>query len=114
MAGPRRVLWHWAVASRWTASDREPACFVEPYSELGSLSRRPTAEAKAQARQRRQRLQHLPLRQQPRQAMIWHRQLETAVAEMGTAVEQQGPEPAARSSGSARQDWSPSPDWRRC
>src|SRR6266404_656534 len=85
-ADRRRVVCRVPAACRRAASNREPECLAGSYSEPVPPLARPTAAAKARARQQRPRRQFL--------------QLEPAV---GT----QGIEPAARLSESARPDWSP-------
>jgi hypothetical protein len=100
-----------SVGSLRAASNREPECLAESYSEREPLLERPTAAAKARARQQR------PLRQYRQQqcrhpAMILRQQpetagLETAVQQLAPAVGIQGTEPAARLSDSAQPDWSP-------
>jgi hypothetical protein len=93
------------------ASNPEPACSAQSFSEPVPPLARPTAAAKAQATQRRRRQQcRQPQRQRP--AMILHRPmeaglLEAAVLQPETAAETQEMERAARLSGSAQLDWSP-------
>ena len=97
MVHRRQVACRLPAASQWAAPDRKAEYSAESYSESELLLERPTAEAKARAKQQRLQRRHL---QQHRQAMILRQQLEIAV---GT----QEPGPAARSSDSARPDWSP-------
>ena len=110
-ADRRPVVCRVSVACQRAASNREPGCLTGSYSEPVPPLARLTAAAKARARQQRPLWQ---FRQQQRRhpAMILRQQLETAVLEaavqqLATAVEMQGPEPAARLSDSARLDWSP-------
>src|SRR6266849_5777577 len=100
-----------AVASPRIAPDREPERLAESYSEPVPPLERPTAAAKARARQQRRLRQYrqrqcrhpaMILRQQPEAAL-----LEAAVQQPEIAVGMQGIEPAARLSESARLDWSP-------
>ena len=100
MVDRRQVACRLPTASQWAAPDRKAEYSAESYSESELLLERPTAEAKARAKQQRQLLQRRHLQQQHRQAMILRQQLEIAV---GT----QEPGPAARSSDSGRPDWSP-------
>jgi hypothetical protein len=100
-----------SVARQRAASNREPECLTGSYSGPAPPLARLTAAAKARARQPRP---HRQCRQQQRRppAMILRRQaeaalLEAAVRQLDPAVGTQAIEPAARSSASARPDWSP-------
>jgi len=115
-ADGRSVVCRVPVACQRAASNREPECLAQWCSEPVPPLERPTAAAKARARQQRPRRQ---CRQQQRRhpAMILRRQaeaallevalLEAAVLQLEPAVGTQGIEPAARLSESARPDWSP-------
>ncbi len=111
-ADRRPVACRSPVASHRAAANRAPECLVEWYSEPVPPLERPTAEAKARARQQRP-LQQCRQRQCRHLAMILRQQPETAVLE--TAVQQletavgtpPATELAARLSDSARPDWSP-------
>jgi hypothetical protein len=99
------------VACQRAASNRVPECLRGSYSEPVPPLARLTAAAKARARQPRPRRQ---CRQQQRRpsAMILRRQaeaalLEAAIRQLDPAVGTQAIEPTARSSASARPDWSP-------
>ena len=97
MADRRPAACHLPVAFHWAASDREPARLEDLYSEPESLSGRPTAEAKARAKQQR-RLRQCRHRQYRRwRAMIWMRRQ--------AGSEMQGLEVEGRKFGSAHLDW---------
>ena len=107
----RAVVCREPMACQRAASNRELECSTGSYSEPVPPLARLTAAAKARARQPRPRRQ---CRQQQRRppAMILRRQaeaalLEAAVRQLDPAVGTQAIEPAARSSASARPDWSP-------
>ncbi len=110
-ADRRSVVCRVPVACQRAASNREPECLRVSYSEPVPPLARLTAAAKARARQPRPLRQ---CRQQQRRppAMILRRQaeaalLEAVVRQLEAAVGTQAIEPAARSSASARPDWSP-------
>jgi hypothetical protein len=110
-ADRRAVVCPELVACQRAASNRELECSTGSYSEPVPPLARLTAAAKARARQPRP---HRQCRQQQRRppAMILRRQaeaalLEAAVRQLDPAVGTQAIEPAARSSASARPDWSP-------
>src|SRR6266403_6210374 len=104
-AGRRSVVCRVPVACRRAASNREPECLAQWCSEPVPPLERPTAAAKARARQQRPRRQ---CRQQQcrHPAMILRRQaeaalLEAAVLRLEPAVGTQAIERAARLSESA-------------
>jgi hypothetical protein len=100
-----------SVGSQRAASNRKPERLAVSYSEPGPPLERPTAAAKARARQQRPLRQYRQL-QCRHPAMILRQQpatagLKAAVQQLAPAVGIQGTEPAARLSDSARPDWSP-------
>jgi hypothetical protein len=111
-AADRRAEACWESATRQRAApNREPGCLTGSCSGPVPPLARLTAAAKARARQPRP---HRQCRQQQRRppAMILRRRAETALLEaavrqLDPAVGTQAIEPAARSSASARPDWSP-------
>jgi hypothetical protein len=110
-ADRRAAVWRESVACQRAASNRELECLTGSYSGPAPPLARLTAAAKARARQPRPPRQ---CRQQQRRppAMILRRRAETALLEaavrqLDPAVGTQAIEQAARSSASARPDWSP-------
>ena len=110
-ADRRPVVCRVSVPCQRAASNREPECLAQWCSEPVPPLERPTAAAKARARQQR------PLQQDRQQqcrhpAMILRQRLKTAVLKAAVqqsepAVGAQGTELAARLSESVRPDWSP-------
>ena len=111
-ADRRPVVCRVSVPCRRAASNREPECLAQWCSEPVPPLERPTAAAKARARQQLRLRQYRQRQCRQHPAMILRRQPEAALPEAAvqqpeTAVGMQGTEPAARLSESGRPDWSP-------